>query len=101
MKITLKDVSLSGGGSGGTHDHSVLINRDIPEQHPIGAVSGLQDTLDGKVDKVSGKGLSTNDYTTAEKNKLAAFDSADKYAKKTDVDTAIAGAVTAVLNTEV
>jgi len=27
--------------------------------------------LSGKVDKVSGKGLSTNDYTTAEKNKLA------------------------------
>ena len=27
--------------------------------------------LSGKVDKVSGKGLSTNDYTTTEKNKLA------------------------------
>lgn len=27
--------------------------------------------LNGKVDKVAGKGLSTNDYTTAEKNKLA------------------------------
>lgn len=27
--------------------------------------------LDGKVDKVTGMGLSTNDYTTAEKNKLA------------------------------
>ena len=27
--------------------------------------------LNGKVDKVSGKGLSTNDYTTDEKNKLA------------------------------
>ena len=27
--------------------------------------------LDKKVDKVTGKGLSTNDYTTAEKNKLA------------------------------
>ena len=26
--------------------------------------------LDGKVDKETGKGLSTNDYTTAEKNKL-------------------------------
>jgi hypothetical protein len=26
--------------------------------------------VDGKVDKVDGKGLSTNDYTTAEKNKL-------------------------------
>lgn len=27
--------------------------------------------LNGKVDKVDGKGLSTNDYTTAEKNKLS------------------------------
>lgn len=27
--------------------------------------------LDGKVDKVSGKGLSTNDFTTTEKSKLA------------------------------
>ena len=27
--------------------------------------------LDGKVDKVPGKGLSTNDYTTTEKSKLA------------------------------
>jgi hypothetical protein len=31
----------------------------------------VKDTLDDKVDKVSGKGLSTNDYTTTEKNKLA------------------------------
>jgi hypothetical protein len=29
--------------------------------------------LDSKVDKVAGKGLSTNDYTTAEKTKLAAI----------------------------
>jgi hypothetical protein len=29
--------------------------------------------IDGKVDKVTGKGLSTNDYTTAEKNKLGAL----------------------------
>lgn len=35
-----------------------------------------------KVDKVDGKGLSTNDYTTAEKNKLAAFSVASDYAKK-------------------
>lgn len=32
---------------------------------------GVKTALDGKVDKVSGKGLSTNDFTTAEKNKLA------------------------------
>jgi hypothetical protein len=31
----------------------------------------LQNALSGKVDKVTGKGLSTNDYTTTEKNKLA------------------------------
>lgn len=49
-------------------------------------VSTAQQTaLNGKVDKVSGKGLSTNDYTTAEKNKLAAFGSADTYALKSDI----------------
>lgn len=32
---------------------------------------GVASELDGKVDKVTGKGLSTNDYTTTEKNKLA------------------------------
>lgn len=31
----------------------------------------VKTALDGKVDKVSDKGLSTNDYTTTEKNKLA------------------------------
>ena len=39
----------------------------------------------GYVAKENGKGLSTNDFTTAEKNKLAAFDSADQYAKKSDI----------------
>jgi len=43
-----------------------------------GAITGnlsdqtdLINVLNNKVDKVTGKGLSTNDYTTAEKNKLA------------------------------
>ena len=36
--------------------------------------------VDNKVDKVSGKGLSTNDYTTAEKSKLAGIEAgANKY----------------------
>lgn len=34
-------------------------------------VQGLKALLAKKVDKVDGKGLSTNDYTTEEKNKLA------------------------------
>ena len=38
---------------------------------PIGTVTGLQDALDAKVAVVAGKALSTNDYTTAEKNKLS------------------------------
>lgn len=36
--------------------------------------SEIDTKLNNKVDKVSGKGLSTNDYTTAEKNKLAGID---------------------------
>lgn len=40
-----------------------------------------------KVDKVSGKGLSTNDFTTAEKNKLAAFGEASTYALKSDISS--------------
>ena len=35
----------------------------------------IKTALSGKVDKVSGKGLSTNDYTTAEKNKLTGIES--------------------------
>lgn len=37
------------------------------------------------VQKETGKGLSTNDYTTAEKNKLAAFSVASDYALKSDI----------------
>lgn len=37
----------------------------------------LNTELNSKVDKVSGKGLSTNDYTTAEKNKLAGLNNYD------------------------
>ena len=48
-------------------------------------------TLDNKVDKVSGKGLSTNDYTTTEKNKLAGI--ADG-ANKTVVDSALSSTST-------
>lgn len=40
-------------------------------EHAIGDVSGLEEALAGKVDMETGKGLSTEDYTTAEKTKLA------------------------------
>ena len=54
--------------------HSKAANGDVLKLYPntlIANVDGLQSALDGKVNTVSGKDLSTNDYTTAEKNKLA------------------------------
>ena len=47
--------------------------------------------LGNKVDKVSGKGLSTNDYTTTEKNKLAGIATG---ANKITVDTALSSTST-------
>ena len=51
----------------------------------------LKTVLSNKVDKVSGKGLSTNDYTTAEKNKLAGIAAG---ANKTIVDSALSATST-------
>jgi len=41
-----------------------------PANFSIGKITGLQTALDGKVDKVPGKQLSTEDFTTTLKNKL-------------------------------
>lgn len=49
-------------------------------------VSALPFADDTKVDKISGKGLSTNDYTTTEKNKLAGIATG---ANKTVVDSSL------------
>lgn len=43
----------------------------------------IQSSFDKKVDKIEGKGLSTEDFTTAEKDKLAGLDA--ELAKKSDV----------------
>lgn len=39
--------------------------------------TNVENAIDEKVSKVEGKGLSTNDYTTTEKNKLAGIDITD------------------------
>ena len=55
----------------------------------MGQVVTLEDT---KVDKVEGKGLSTNDYTTPEKNKLAAIEAeANKYILPAATASALGG----------
>lgn len=43
----------------------------VEHTHAQGEITGLETALAGKVNAESGKGLSTNDYTTAEKQKLA------------------------------
>lgn len=35
-------------------DHNLLLNRDLPDQHPISAITGLEEALDGKVDEIIG-----------------------------------------------
>ena len=45
--------------------------RSTVDLQPYAKTEYVNNQLATKVDKVSGKGLSTNDYTTAEKNKLA------------------------------
>ncbi len=45
------DLPLPDGGSGGTSDHSKLINRGNADQHPMSAVTGLVEALEGKQPK--------------------------------------------------
>lgn len=48
--------------------------------------------VDGKVDKVTGKGLSTNDYTTADKNKLSGIaENANNYSLPVATSKALGG----------
>ena len=76
----------------------IIITDDVdtdatPTQNSINPVQsgGVYDALANKVDKVSGKGLSTEDYTTAEKTKLGGIEAE---ANKTVVDSALSGSST-------
>lgn len=57
-----------------------------------GVTSAIQAQFSGKVDKVTGKGLSTNDYTDTEKNKLAAIEAnANNYSLPTAAADTLGG----------
>lgn len=68
-----------------TFDNTPTENSDNPVTS-----DGIYTALEGKVDAETGKGLSTNDYTTAEKNKLAGLQNYD--------DTALSGRVSDIEN---
>lgn len=78
-------------------DNALSDTSENPVQNKV-IKSALDSSLDLKVDKISGKGLSTNDYTTSEKNKLSAIESG---ANKTVVDTALSNTSTNPLQNKV
>ena len=71
--------------------NSGLVSGDKTKLDALPTNDQLTELLNGKVDKVSGKGLSTNDYTTNEKNKLGALPTNDQLTTalnaKADKDT--------------
>lgn len=62
-------------------------NYQHPSSHSIGFISGLTDALANKVDKVSGKGLSTNDLTDDLLNQLKGVTS--DVSRETGIDGSI------------
>ena len=67
---------------------STILNHSDVE---IPTSKAVLDALDGKVDKVDGKSLSTEDYTTEEKNKLSGIESG---ANKTTIDSSLSSTST-------
>lgn len=75
--------SIGNGGGGGTKDYNALQNLPSINGTTVqgnktlsdyGLMTEMSSALNGKVDKVSGKGLSSNDYTNADKSKLAGIE---------------------------
>lgn len=79
---------------------AVKVDALSTESAPYTAVTTgkLASDLTGKVDKVTGKGLSTEDYTTAAKGKVDAIPANPKY---TDTITTINGKTGAITKTDI
>lgn len=109
--IDLKNIDIMGvveGGSGGdlsnyytkNETDSKLATKANKNEIPDVSTLASKTELNTKVDKVTGKGLSTNDYTSAEKNKLASLTNYDDTQIKqqiTDIETSI-GDINTVLD---
>lgn len=65
---------IAAGATANQTDAHLLNRANHTGTQAIGTITGLSTSLDSKVDKVTGKGLSQEDYTTAEKNKLAGIE---------------------------
>ena len=67
-RVVVLEEAPGGGGGGGTSVHGDLTGRSVADQHPIGAITGLQAALDAKADDL---GADDNYVTDAEKVKLS------------------------------
>lgn len=67
-----EEVGSGGGGGSIDVDDALSSTSENPVQNKV-----VKAALDSKVNAVNGKGLSTNDYTTGEKNKLAGLSNYD------------------------
>lgn len=83
------DSSLSSTSTNPVQNKVVYSN--LMEKASVTALNNVVNALNSKVDEVSGKGLSTNDYTTTEKNKLAGI---AEGANKTVVDSSLSSTST-------
>ncbi|MBC8581706.1 hypothetical protein H8718_19725, partial [Lachnospiraceae bacterium NSJ-12] len=78
---TLTQVLINNWNSAFTHISDAV-------KHITAAERTLWNTVSNKVDKVTGKGLSTEDYTTAEKSKLSGIEvNANRYVHPSDANT--------------
>ena len=100
----LAELAGSLGGEWVFYSTSLARTDDIPKKtsqltNDSGFLTGHQD-ISGKVDKVTGKGLSTNDYTNAAKAKVDAIPASPKYTDTVYNDTAVKNRLTAIENKE-
>ena len=81
---------------GGENDHSKLTNRDAKDQHPMGAIAGLAEALDGKQPKgdylTADKLQSATDAALAQAKASGVFDGVPGKDAATDISLGITGA---------
>ena len=78
-------VPADGGNADTVNGHTVEC--DVPATDTVYDDSTIKAGIANKVDKVSGKGLSTNDYTTLEKQKLAGLSNYDDSALRKYIES--------------